>query len=220
MRHLIATTTLAVGLCLSAAAMAQSANPQVEFKTSAGNITVELYQDKAPKTVANFLQYVNDGYYKGTIFHRVIPGFMVQGGGFERGMREKQPRASIDNEAGNGLKNTTGTLAMARTNAPHSASAQFFINVADNDALNFREPTPSGYGYAVFGKVTKGMDVVMKIVSVPTGNAGQHQNVPLTPIIVEDAAVLKVQASAAPATPAAKDAAPKGAAAKNTPAKN
>jgi cyclophilin family peptidyl-prolyl cis-trans isomerase len=207
MRHMIAAAamaTMAAGLCLSATAIAQTANPQVEFKTSAGNITVELFRDKAPKTVANFLQYVNEGYYKGTIFHRVIPGFMVQGGGFERGMREKTPHAPIDNEAGNGLKNDTGTLAMARTSAPHSASAQFFINVANNDALNFREPTPSGYGYAVFGKVTRGMDVVNKIVSVPTGNAGPHQNVPLTPIIIEDAAVVKASAA-----PASKDAASK-----------
>jgi cyclophilin family peptidyl-prolyl cis-trans isomerase len=204
MRHLIAAAAMAAGLSISTAALSQAANPQVEFKTSAGSITVELYQDKAPKTVANFLQYVKGGYYKGTIFHRVIPGFMIQGGGFERGMREKKPRASIDNEAGNGLKNDTGTIAMARTSAPHSASAHFFINVANNDALNYREPTPSGFGYAVFGKVTKGMDVVNKIVSVPTGNAGGHQNVPLTPIVIEEAVVVAASAASPAKSAAAK----------------
>lgn len=171
-------------LLLSLGAWAQA--PQVEFRTSAGNFTLELYPDKAPKTVANFLQYVKEGHYKGVIFHRVIDGFMVQTGGFDRNMREKPTRSPIDNEAGNGLKNEIGTVAMARTNAPHSASAQFFINVANNDFLNFREPTPSGYGYAVFGKVIRGMDVVMKMAKVPTGNAGPHQDVPLKPIVVEE----------------------------------
>jgi len=166
-------------------------NPQVELKTSQGSIVVELYADKAPQTVANFLQYVKDGFYGGTIFHRVIDGFMIQGGGFDRDMREKsKTRAPIENEAGNRVKNEVGTLAMARTPNPHSASAQFFINLKDNDFLNYREPTPQGYGYAVFGKVTRGMDVVTKIAKVATANAGQHQNVPREPIIIESATVI------------------------------
>jgi len=167
-------------------------NPQVELKTTRGNIVVELYADKAPKTVANFLKYVNDGFYNGTIFHRVIDGFMIQGGGFERDMREKsKTRAPIENEAGNRVKNETGTLAMARTPDPHSASAQFFINLKDNDFLNFRAPTPRGYGYAVFGKVTHGMDVVNKIAKVATANAGPHQNVPREPVIIHSATPIK-----------------------------
>jgi len=209
MRHLLSTLSsaavLVLGLCAAGAASAQ--NPQVEFKTSAGSFTLELYPDKAPKTVANFLQYVKEGFYKGTIFHRVIPGFMVQGGGFDRNMQEKaKTRAPIDNEAGNGLKNDLGTVAMARTSAPHSASAQFFVNVSNNEFLNYREPTQAGYGYAVFGKVTKGMDVVMKIVKVPTGNSGPHQNVPITPIIVEDAVLVTAAAGkdASAKQPAAK----------------
>ena len=178
----------------SGAALGQ--NPQVELKTSRGSIVVELYADKAPKTVANFLQYVKDGFYNGTIFHRVIDGFMIQGGGFERDMREKsKTRAPVENEAGNRVRNDVGTLAMARTPNPHSASAQFFINLKDNDFLNYREPTPQGYGYAVFGKVTRGMDVVNKIAKVPTANAGPHQNVPREPVIIESATVI-------PATPA------------------
>ena len=166
-------------------------NPQVELKTNRGNIVVELYADRSPKTVANFLQYAKDGFYSGTIFHRVIDGFMIQGGGFDRDMREKsKTRAPIENEAGNGLKNDVGTLAMARTPNPHSASAQFFINLKDNDFLNHREPTTQGYGYAVFGKVTRGMEVVNKIAKVPTANAGQHQNVPREPVIIESATVI------------------------------
>jgi len=176
----------------SGAALGQ--NPQVELKTSRGSIVVELYADKAPKTVANFLQYVKDGFYNGTIFHRVIDGFMIQGGGFERDMQEKsKTRAPIENEAGNRVNNDTGTLAMARTPNPHSASAQFFINLKDNDFLNYREPTPQGYGYAVFGKVTRGMDVVNKIAKVPTANAGPHQNVPREPVIIESATLLPVK---------------------------
>ena len=189
-----------IPLFLLAAALgcstALAQNPQVELKTSQGNIVVELYADKAPKTVANFLQYVKDGFYGGTIFHRVIDGFMIQGGGFERDMREKsKTRAPIENEAGNGLKNDLGTLAMARTPNPHSASAQFFINLKDNDFLNYREPTPQGYGYAVFGKVTRGMEVVNRIAKVATANAGPHQNVPREPVSIESATVI-------PATPA------------------
>jgi len=169
-------------------------NPQIQLKTAQGTIVVELYADKAPKTVANFLQYAKDGFYNGTIFHRVIDGFMIQGGGFERDMREKtNTRAPIENEAGNGLKNDTGTLAMARTPNPHSASAQFFINLKDNDFLNYREPTPQGYGYAVFGRVTRGMEIVNKIAKVATANAGPHQNVPREPIVIESATPLPLK---------------------------
>jgi len=185
MRTLLIIIAAALG-CTSALAE----NPRVELKTNQGPIIVELFPDKAPKTVANFLQYVKDGFYNGTVFHRVIDGFMIQGGGFDREMREKTARPPIENEAGNGLKNAVGTLAMARTPNPHSASAQFFINVKDNDFLNHREPTPQGYGYAVFGKVALGMDVVNKIAKVATGNAGPHQNVPREPVIIESATVM------------------------------
>lgn len=160
-------------------------NPRLELKTSRGMIVVELFQDKAPKTVANVLQYAKDGFYNGTIFHRVIDGFMIQGGGFERDMREKRTRGPIENEATNGLKNELGTLAMARTPAPHSASAQFFINLKNNEFLNFREPTTQGFGYAVFGKVVQGMDVVNAIAKVRTGRSGQHSDVPTEPITIE-----------------------------------
>lgn len=179
---------LLAAMLACSAALAQ--NPQVELKTSQGSIVVELYPDRAPKTVANFLQYVKDGFYSGTIFHRVISGFMIQGGGFDRDMHEKKPRAPIENEAGNRLRNDIGTLAMARTPNPHSASAQFFINLKDNDFLNYREPTTQGYGYAVFGKVTRGMDVVTRIAKVPTGSSGQHQDVPREPVIIESATVI------------------------------
>ena len=166
---------------------ASAANPQVELRTSMGAIVLELDAEKAPKTVENFLQYVKDGHYNGTIFHRVIPGFMVQGGGFTPDMREKPNRGSIRNEAGNGLRNTTGTVAMARTPDPHSASAQFFINVSDNAFLDFKAPTQDGYGYAVFGKVVKGMDVVNRMVKVSTGDKPPHSNVPVKPIVIERA---------------------------------
>jgi cyclophilin family peptidyl-prolyl cis-trans isomerase len=168
---------------LTANAFAQ--NPRLELKTSRGSITIELFQDKAPKTVANFLQYAKEGFYNGTIFHRVIDGFMIQGGGFDRDMREKRTHGPIENEATNGLKNDTGTLAMARTPAPHSASAQFFINLKNNDFLNFREPTTQGFGYAVFGKVIQGMDVVNTVAKVRTGPSGPHRDVPVEPIIIE-----------------------------------
>jgi len=163
-----------------------AANPQVEMKTGFGVITLELYPDKAPKTVENFLQYVKEGHFKGTVFHRVIPGFMIQGGGFDKTLQQKPAKRQVENEAANGLKNEIGTIAMARTPDPHSASAQFFINVADNVPLNHTSPTPQGYGYAVFGKVTKGMDVVNKITAVPTGNRGGHQNVPMEAVMIED----------------------------------
>ena len=167
---------------------AHAANPMLEVKTSQGTLTIELYQDKAPKTVENFLQYAKDGFFNGTIFHRVIPGFMIQGGGFTPDMKQKETRANIQNEAKNGLKNETGTLAMARTMDPHSASAQFFINLKDNSFLDY--PGRDGWGYAVFGKVMQGFDVVQKIATVQTTNAGPHQNVPATPILIESVKLL------------------------------
>ncbi|MGD8812134.1 MAG: peptidylprolyl isomerase [Thioalkalispiraceae bacterium] len=145
---------------------------QVNMETSQGDIVLELYPDKAPKTVANFLQYVEDGFYSNTIFHRVIDNFMIQGGGFDNNYMRKQTRAPILNEADNGLKNELGTIAMARTMDPHSATAQFFINVKDNDFLNHSNKTPRGWGYAVFGKVIKGMQTVDKIRQIPTGKGG------------------------------------------------
>ncbi|MBI2312569.1 MAG: peptidyl-prolyl cis-trans isomerase [Betaproteobacteria bacterium] len=184
-------------LLLSQAALA--ASPQVEMKTTLGIVTLELYPDKAPKTVENFLQYVKDGHYNGTIFHRVIKGFMIQGGGFEKPMLQKRTRAPIENEAGNGLRNDSGTLAMARTSNPHSASAQFFINVANNEFLNFRGPTPQGYGYAVFGKVVKGMEVVEKISLVPTGNMGPFSDVPLEAVAIQEMKLLAPEPAAKPA---------------------
>ncbi|HET6718612.1 MAG TPA: peptidylprolyl isomerase [Rhodocyclaceae bacterium] len=166
-----------------------AANPTVEVQTSAGKMTVELYADKAPKSVANFLQYVKDGFYKDTIFHRVIPRFMIQGGGFDAKMAQKPTRPPVENEAKNGLRNERGTLAMARTSNPHSATAQFFINHQDNAFLNY--PGQDGWGYTVFGKVTQGLDVLDKIAAVPTGNhpAG-HQNVPLTPVVIQSVTLL------------------------------
>ena len=192
--------TLLAGLVLFASFGAGAANPQVELKTSVGAIVVELYPDQAPLTVENFLQYVKAGFYEGTLFHRVIPGFMIQGGGFTREFAQKPVRQPVRNEAGNGLRNEPGTIAMARTREPHSATAQFFINVANNESLNFRFPTDDGYGYTVFGKVVKGMDVVNRIVKVPTGpGPAPHANVPVTPVVIESAKVLE-----APAKPATK----------------
>jgi cyclophilin family peptidyl-prolyl cis-trans isomerase len=183
--------SLAAGcLLLLASIGAWAANPVVELATSMGPVRIELYPDKAPKTVENFLQYVRERFYDGTVFHRVIPGFMVQGGGFTADMEQKRTREPIANEAQNGLKNTTGTVAMARTPNPHSASSQFFINVADNAFLDFTGPTQQGYGYCVFGRVTQGMDVVNKIVAVPTGNRGGHQNVPLKPVVIQSARIV------------------------------
>ncbi|MBO9645937.1 MAG: peptidyl-prolyl cis-trans isomerase [Pseudacidovorax sp.] len=166
-------------------------NPKVELHVAGeGVITLELDEQKAPKTVANFLAYVKKGHYDGTIFHRVIDGFMVQGGGFTPGMSQKATDATIENEANNGLKNDKYTVAMARTSAPHSASAQFFINVADNDFLNHKSPTPNGWGYAVFGKVVGGQDVVDRIKAVGTGNRGGHGDVPKTDVVIEKAVVV------------------------------
>lgn len=159
----------------------------VKLHTNHGVITLELFADKAPETVENFKQYVRDGHYDNTIFHRVIPNFMVQGGGFEPGMKQKEARAPIKNEANNGLANALGTVAMARTMEPHSASAQFFINVADNDFLNHSAPTVQGWGYTVFAKVVDGMDVVNKIKAVPTTMRAGHQDVPAEDVIIERA---------------------------------
>ena len=163
---------------------------QVLLTTNHGDITLELDAAKAPKTVENFLQYVKDGHYTNTVFHRVIPGFMIQCGGFEPGMKQKSTRAQIDNEATNGLKNVKYSIAMARTNEPHSASAQFFINAKDNDFLNFTSPNGSGWGYCVFGKVAAGMDVVDKIESVKTGRSGGHSDVPVDDVVIKSAALL------------------------------
>ena len=162
----------------------------VELQTTAGTIRLELDDAKAPITVANFLEYVKAGHYDGTIFHRVIKGFMVQGGGFEPGMKQKPTKGEIQNEANNGLKNDKYTIAMARTSAPHSASAQFFINVANNDFLNFKSPTAQGWGYAVFGKVVKGSELVDQIAKVVTGRRGYHDDVPKDDVLVEKATVL------------------------------
>ena len=165
--------------------------PIVEFDTTYGNIVIELNAEKAPITVANFIDYVESGHYDGLIFHRVIDGFMIQGGGMDSEMNEKRTGTPIKNEADNGLKNTTGTIAMARTSDPHSATAQFFINVRDNDFLNYSSPTPQGWGYAVFGRVIEGMDVVNQIKGVPTGLFGYHADVPTTPIVINRAKVIK-----------------------------
>ena len=178
---------------LSAAAAspgALAADPQVDLKTNLGTIRLELYPAKAPKTVDNFLRYVKDGHYNGTVLHRVIPAFMVQGGGFDRSYKQKPTREPIPNEAKNGLTNDLGTIAMARTNAPHSASAQFFINVKSNDFLN-AAAAPDGWGYAVFGKVVSGLDVVMNIAKTPTGPGGPFPtDVPRQPVVIESATVV------------------------------
>ena len=158
--------------------------PMVKLHTNHGVISIELDDKSAPLTVANFLQYVKDGHYTNTVFHRVIDGFMIQGGGFEPGMKQKSTRAPVKNEADNKVKNAKYTVAMARTSDPHSASAQFFINVADNDFLNHTAPNPQGWGYCVFGKVTGGQDVVDKIKGVKTGNSGFHQDVPQQDVVI------------------------------------
>jgi peptidyl-prolyl cis-trans isomerase B (cyclophilin B) len=157
----------------------------VRLHTNLGTITLDLDSERAPATVANFLQYVKDGHYSNTVFHRVIDGFMIQGGGFEPGMKQKPTRSPVKNEADNKLKNATHTVAMARTSDPHSASAQFFINIADNDFLNYTASTPQGWGYCVFGRVTGGSDVVDKIRKVKTGSRGMHQDVPIEDVIIE-----------------------------------
>ena len=162
----------------------------IKLHTNFGVISIELDHEKAPITAANFEQYVKDGFYDGVIFHRVIKNFMIQGGGMDADMKEKQTRATIENEAANGLKNDKYTLAMARTSAPHSASAQFFINTTNNDFLNFKAPNPQGFGYAVFGKVVEGFDVVDQIEGVKTGNKGFHQDVPKDAVVITKAEIV------------------------------
>ncbi len=164
--------------------------PVVQLETSMGNITIELNEEKAPKTVENFLNYVKSGHYEGTIFHRVIDGFMIQGGGMDAEMNEKKTNAPIENEADNDLKNDKGTIAMARTQDPHSATSQFFINVKDNDFLNHSGKNAQGWGYTVFGKVTSGMDVIEKMRGVPTGRFGMHADVPKEPITIQSAKIV------------------------------
>jgi len=183
---------LILGLCLAGNAFAaESKNPTLVIETSLGNVKVELFEKEAPISVKNFLEYAKSGFYNGTIFHRVIPGFMIQGGGFTPALTLKAPKASIKNEAANGLKNERGTLAMARTNVVDSASSQFFINVANNEFLNHRPGGPAVYGYAVFGKVLSGMDVVDKIAAAPTGFQSGFADVPVTPMVIKNVKVLK-----------------------------
>jgi len=165
--------------------------PRVKLQTNHGDIVIQLNAEKAPKTTANFLEYVREGFYDGTIFHRVINNFMIQGGGFEAGMKQKKTRQPIENEANNGLRNDRYTIAMARTSDPHSATAQFFINVADNDFLNHTAPTSNGWGYAVFGQVVEGTETVDKIKAVKTGSRGFHQDVPAEDVVIEKATVVE-----------------------------
>lgn len=186
----IACLGLAAAVLAPHTAQSAGKHTVVEIQTTLGNVTAELYPDKAPISVKNFLAYVKSGHYAGTIFHRVKPGFMAQGGGFKPDMTQKPTEKPIKNEAGNGLKNERGTLAMARTPVVDSATAQFFINVKDNDFLNHSDDSQQGFGYAVFGKVTKGMDVVDKIVNSPTTSKGQYDDVPKTPIIIKAVKVL------------------------------
>jgi len=184
-QFLIALSLILVSLTVHAV------NPHVVMKTNLGDITLELYPEKAPKTVENFLKYVEDGFYRNTVFHRVIANFMIQGGGFDSSLKQKPTRSPIENEAGNGLTNQVGTIAMARTSDPHSATAQFFINVANNIFLNFTAPNQNGYGYAVFGKVTSGMEIINKIAGTPTGAGGPFPgDVPKNSIVIEDIALL------------------------------
>ncbi len=164
---------------------------KVKLTTSLGIVTIQVNAEKAPISAANFLTYVKEGFYDGTIFHRVIPGFMAQGGGFDTSFNQKTTHAAIKNEANNGLKNTRGTLAMARTNVPDSATGQFFINYKDNDFLNYSSPTTSGWGYAVFAEVIEGMEVVDEMAKQPTGNRGGHQDVPKTDIVIEKAEIIE-----------------------------
>ena len=175
---------------LTTTAQADNHNTMLQMNTSMGSIEIELFAEQAPLSTANFLEYVNSGFFDGLIFHRVIPGFMIQGGGMDANMREKPNKAPIQNEADNGLKNDRGTLAMARTSNPHSATSQFFINLVNNDFLNHSSKDARGWGYAVFGKVTKGMDVVDAIAQVSTGNSGYHQDVPKQPIVIESVELL------------------------------
>jgi peptidyl-prolyl cis-trans isomerase B (cyclophilin B) len=191
---------VAASVCASAA---DAAKPKVKFETTMGTIVIELNAQAAPKTVANFLQYVKDGHYNGTIFHRVIKGFMIQGGGMTRDMNEKANRPPVVNEADNGLKNDAGTVAMARTPDPNSATSQFFINTVNNAGLNFRSKDMDGWGYCVFGKVVGGMNVVTAIENAPTAGRGMHQNVPVTPIEITKASIVETSPAAKPAEAAA-----------------
>ncbi|WP_373698693.1 peptidylprolyl isomerase [Neisseria dentiae] len=184
------STPIFTGLALAAAFSAQ-AETRAVIDTNMGKIELALDEKKAPKTVANFSNYANKGFYNGTIFHRVIDGFMIQGGGFTPDMTQKATEKAIANEADNGLKNTVGTIAMARTANPNSATSQFFINVADNDFLNFKSKTTQGYGYAVFGKVVSGMDVVNKIAKVKTTDQAYHQNIPVQPVVIRNVTIVK-----------------------------
>jgi cyclophilin family peptidyl-prolyl cis-trans isomerase len=196
------TQFLATSSIILALSGSLQAAPSVEFQTSQGNFTVELYPEKAPKTVANFVQYLNDGFYDNTIFHRVINRFMIQGGGFERDLSEKNTRSPIVNESNNGLLNELGTIAMARTADPDSATAQFFVNLGDNQFLNYTSPDPESIGYCVFGKVISGLDVVQKIGLSATGNMGRHSDVPIKPITIKSAKLIfaNAKAEAKPAT--------------------
>ena len=187
---LMGLMSLAVVMALGSGAGAEKKPVKVKLATGMGDIVLELYPDKAPATVADFLQYVKDGHYNGTVFHRVIDGFMIQGGGMDAKLNEKRTRAPIKNEADNGLKNEPYTIAMARTNDPNSATSQFFINVADNQRLNHTAKTPAGWGYAVFGQVVQGKDVVDKIKAVPTTTQGMYQNVPQPPVPILSALII------------------------------
>lgn len=191
--HFLLSIVLTLCLCVPAhaAAAPAPASPAVKLETSKGDIVIRLDTARAPATVANFLAYVEAGHYDGTIFHRVIPNFMIQGGGFTPDMQDKATRAPIKNEANNGLKNKKYTVAMARTSEPHSATAQFFINTKDNDFLDYSAPTRQGWGYAVFGKVIRGQQVVDAIAGVATGRRGMHDDVPLEPVIIKKASVIR-----------------------------
>ncbi len=190
MKTLTRLSLLAMTLCLSLSALAADM-PRVRMQTSMGDIVLELNPEKAPVTVANFVQYVNDGFYSDTIYHRVIANFMIQGGGFTADYKKKETRQPIKNEADNGLRNERGTIAMARTGDPHSATAQFFINTVNNAFLNFTAPNPRGWGYTVFGRVVEGMDVVDKIRSVPTGSGGPFRtDVPQNPVVIKSVSMI------------------------------
>ncbi len=189
-KKLILSLTAALLFCGGAAAYAADANPTVVMETSLGTVKMELFAKEAPISVKNFLGYVSSGYYNGTTFHRVIPNFMIQVGGFTAEMKMKQAKAPIKNEAGNGLKNQRGTLSMARTMMVDSATSQFFINVVNNAFLDHRDETPAGFGYAVFGKVTEGMDVVDKIAAVQTTNVDQYQGVPVEPVVIKSVKIV------------------------------
>lgn len=199
MRRLVLLPLILWSLSWIAPAEAASADPRVALQTNLGTIEIELYPAKAPQTVKNFLAYVRAGFYNQTVFHRVIPGFMIQGGGYTAALREKPTRGPIRNEADNGLKNRTGTVAMARTSDPDSATAQFFINTADNAFLDFRSKTTAGWGYTVFGRVVRGMKVVRRIESQPTETLGPFENLPTHPVVIEKVTLLGPHAHAAPA---------------------